>query len=452
MLAQGLTPSRIPDMAWIGTPRWRVEDRPLLLGAARCTDDISPPGTLQAQLLRSPHAHARLTWLAVAAARRALGVVAVVAGADERHLGAPGVNRFFREMKIAPHPVLADGVVRAVGDPWPRWRPRRRPRRATRWSGSRWKYEPLPALVSAAAALVPGAPVLHPALGDNRAFTGSWREGDASGAFRRAHRVVRLAVSQTRLGAVTLEPRGLLAAWDQARSELTVRLSTQPPFRARSELARILGIPESRVRVIAPEVGGGFGVEGVMSREDVLVAWLSRELGRPVKWVATRMEDLATTQHGRRADAEGELAVEADGNILGLRARILAPLASVMTVTAGAQARNYGRTLPGPYRGPAADIEVIGAYTTTAPTGPYRGAGRPEGIFLIERLMDEAARALERDPAEGRRRNFIPAGVFPQPAASTTLATIRPPSRSCWRAPTARRCGRSSAGCGRAAS
>ncbi len=400
-------------MAWIGTPRRRVEDRPLLVGAGRYTDDLRVADTLHVQLLRSLHAHARIVRLDLRAARQAPGVVAVATGADVRHLGPLGVNRFFQDMKIAPHPVLADGVVRAVGEPIAAVVATTPAEARDAVDGIGVDYEVLPGVVTAAGALAPGAPVLHPALGDNRAFTATWREGDVSAAFQRAHRVVRLTVGQTRLAPVTLEPRTVLAAWDGTHGELTVWISTQAPFRVRSELARILGVAETRVRVIAPDVGGGFGAKGSIYREDVLVAWLSRELGRPVKWVATRAEDLTSTQHGRGAAADGELAVDVDGSILALRARILAPVGSVMVFTGAGPARNYARTLPGPYRIPAAEIETIGAYTTTCPTGPYRGAGRPEGTFLIERLVDEAARALGRDPAEIRRRNLIPADAFP---------------------------------------
>jgi carbon-monoxide dehydrogenase large subunit len=403
---------------WVGQPRRRVEDRPLLIGAGRFTDDLRLPGTVHVQFLRSPHAHARIAGLDVGAARRAPGVVAVVTASDVRGLGAPGVNRFFRDTKIAPAPALADGVVRAVAEPVVAVAAETAAQARDAVALVEVEYAPLPAVVAPADALAPGAPVIHPALGDNRAYSNVWRAGDVAAAFQRAHRVVRLAVRQARLSAVALEPRAILASWSAAQGELTVWLSTQAPFRARSELARILDVPETRVRVIAPDVGGGFGVKGTTYREDVVVAWLARHLTRPVKWIGTRAEDLATTQHGRGADAEAELAVDADGIVLGLRSRILMPIGSTMVFTAAAPARNYGRTMPGVYRVPAVEIEAIGAYTTAAPTGPYRGAGRPEGTFMIERLMDEAARALGLDPAEIRRRNLIPEGAFPYRTAT----------------------------------
>lgn len=398
---------------WVGTALRRVEDRPLLVGAGRYTDDVRLPGLVHVHFLRSPHAHARLERLDVAAARRAPGVVEVATGADVRGLGALSVNPLFPGMKIGRRPLLVADVVRAVGEPiaavvadapW-------RARDAADLIAVDWR--PLPAAVDPDDAARPEAPVLHPELGSNRAFTHAWRAGDVAGAFARAARAARLAVRQPRLSAVTMEPRGVLASYDPHLDELTVWSSSQAPFRVRSEIAACLGLNESRIRVIAPDVGGGFGVKGSAYGEDVLVAWLARRLGRPVKWIATRGEDFAVTHHGRGGEAEGELAVDAEGRILGVRARIVFPLGSEIVFSGAVPASNHGRTLPGAYVVPAVDIETGGTYTTTMSTGPYRGAGRPEGIFLMERLLDQAARALGLDPAEIRRRNFIPSDAFP---------------------------------------
>ncbi|OLC16077.1 MAG: hypothetical protein AUH29_06080 [Candidatus Rokubacteria bacterium 13_1_40CM_69_27] len=399
--------------AWVGASLRRVEDRPLLVGAGRYTDDIRLPGTVHVHFLRSPHAHARIVRLDVAAAQRATGVVEVVTGAHVRELGVLSVNALFPGMKIGRRPLVVADVVRAVGEPiaavvadeaW-------RARDAADLIAVDW--QPLPAAVDPDDAARPDAPVLHPGLGGNRAFTHAWRVGDVAGAFARAARVARLTVRQPRLSAVTMEPRGVLASYDPYLDELTVWTSSQAPFRVRSEIAACLGFNESRIRVIAPDVGGGFGVKGSAYHEDVLVAWLARRLQRPVKWIATRGEDFAVTHHGRGGEAEGELAVDAEGRILGLRARIVFPLGSELVFSGAVPASNHGRTLPGAYVVPAVDIETGGTYTTTMSTGPYRGAGRPEGIFLIERLLDEVARALGLDPADVRRRNFIPPDAFP---------------------------------------
>jgi aerobic carbon-monoxide dehydrogenase large subunit len=222
-----------------------------------------------------------------------------------------------------------------------------------------------------------------------------------------------VTVQQQRLSGVPMEPRAALARWDPDTDELTMWTSTQAPFRIRSSLARMLGLDEARVRVIAPDVGGGFGVKGGPYREEVLVAWLARRLRRPVKWFSTRAEDILTTNHGRGGRSTGELALDGSGRIIGLRARIRQPLGSSLAVTVGGTPQNHGRCLPGPYLVEHVDIESVGVFTTTPPVGAYRGAGRPEAAFLIERLVDEAARTLRMDPAEIRRRNLIPAERFP---------------------------------------
>lgn len=403
---------------WIGAPRRRVEDRPLLTGRGRFTDDLRRPGALRVVFVRSPHAHADIRRLDIGAAAAAPGVVRVVTAADVRHLGAFAVNPFFADMKVAPPPLLADGVVRAVGEPVAAVVAVSAALARDAADRVTVDYALRPPVVDVEAALAPGAPVIHPGLGTNRAFAGTWRTGDMAAARAAAARVVRLRVDQARLAAVPLEPRTVLAEWEPAAGELTVWTSTQAPFRARAELARILGLGEERVRVIAPDVGGGFGAKGATYREEVLVAWLALTLARPVGWTSTRAEDFLTTQQGRGARTEGALAVTADGRITGLEARIVVPLGAHAMVNAPGPARNHARTLPGAYVVPAVEIEVTGAYTTTPPTGPYRGAGRPEGIFLIERLMDEAARVLGLDPVEIRRRNLIPAGAFPYRTAT----------------------------------
>ncbi len=400
-------------MTWIGTPLRRVEDRPLLTGTGRYTDDVPLPGILHVHILRSPHAHARIARLDVQAARQAPGVMEVATGADVRELKPLSVNELFPGMKVARRPLLLTDVARAVGEPiaavvadTPA-----RARDAADLIAVEW--EPLAAVVEPPDAARPEAPVLYPALGSNRAFTHAWRAGDVAGGFSRAAQVARLSVRQPRVSAVAMEPRTVLAVYDPHLDELTVWSSSQAPFRVRSEIAICLGFNESRIRVIAPDVGGGFGVKGSPYAEDVLVAWLAWRLRRPVKWVATRGEDLADTHHGRGGDAEGELGVDAQGRILGVRARIVFALGSEIVFSGAVPASNHGRTLPGAYVVPAVDIETGAAYTTTMSTGPYRGAGRPEGIFLMERLLDEAARALKLDPAEIRRRNFVPASAFP---------------------------------------
>jgi carbon-monoxide dehydrogenase large subunit len=403
---------------WIGRPLRRREDHRLLTGAGSYVDDLQPPGCLHAALLRSPHAHARIARLDVEAARRAPRVLLVVTGKDVAHLGPMPVNRLVPDMRVPPHPILAETHVHAVGMPVAAVVAEDVYAAHDALELIEAHYEPLPALPEPEPALASGAPLLFSGIDGNRVLTRTLREGDAAGAFAAAAHVARLRVVQNRLSAVAMEPRSVLAHFDRTSAELTMWVSCQAPFRIRGEVARLLELPESRVRVIAPDVGGGFGVKTGPYREDVLLAWLTQQIGRPVKWVATRREDQVTTNQARGSVCEGELALDAGGRITGLRAKVTAPLgASLMNAAAGSP-WNHARLLPGAYVVPACDITVSGALTTTAPVSAYRGAGRPEACFFIERLMDAAARALALDPAELRRRNFIPANRFPYRTAT----------------------------------
>jgi carbon-monoxide dehydrogenase large subunit len=405
-------------VTWIGRPLRRREDAPLVTGRGRFVDDLRVPGLAHLVLVRSPHAHARVSRLDATRARKAPGVVAVLTGADLDTSAPMPVNRMFQDMIVPSYPLLAGERVHAQGTPVAAV--------VAESAGTGWDaaalvgvtYEPLPGVAAAPVALAPGAPKIFDQASGNRSLGQAWRAGDPEGAFAGAARVVELTVQQNLLAGAPLEPRGALAAWDPVTDDLTLWTSTQNPFRVRTEVARILDLDEARVRVIAPDVGGGFGVKGGPYREEVLVAWLARRLQRPVKWMSTRQEDLLTTQHSRGATATGALALDDDGHIRGLRARIVAPLGAYLSFSAATNPRNHARCLPGAYTIRDVDIEVTGAFTTTPPVGAYRGAGRPEAAFLIERLMDEAARALEVDPAEIRRRNAIPREAFPYATAT----------------------------------
>ena len=405
-------------MTWVGRPLRRREDAPLLIGRGRFVDDLSAPGVVHLALLRSPHAHARVARVDARRARKAPEVVAVVTAADLDAIGPLPVNRLFRDMIVPPNPLLAGERVHAQGTPVAAV--------VAESVAAAWDavalidaaYEPLAGVSTPRAALAAGAPRLFDEAPGNRALGQTWRGGDPDGAFAGAARVVEVTVQQNLVAGVPMEPRGALAAWDTTTGELTLWTSTQAPFRIRSEVARMLGLDEARVRVIAPDVGGGFGVKGGPYREEPLVAWLARRLRRPVKWISTRQEDLLTTQHSRGAASTGALAVDADGRIRGLRARIAAPLGAYLSFSASTNPRNHARCLPGAYTIRDVDIQVAGALTTTPPVGAYRGAGRPEAAFLIERLVDEAAHALGLDPAEIRRRNLIPREAFPYTTAT----------------------------------
>jgi aerobic carbon-monoxide dehydrogenase large subunit len=405
--------SEHPSGGYIGRPMKRREDPRLLTGTGRYVDDLAPAGCLHAVFVRSPHAHARIARLDVDVARRAQGVVTIVMGEDVAHLGPMPVNRAIPDMKVPPHPLVALGHVHAAGVPVVAVVAESVEAARDAADLIDVEYEPLAATVEPEQALAPSAPLLFPDIEGNRSFRRVLRQGDAAAAFAAAAHRVPLRVAQSRIAAVPIEPRAVLAAFDTLTEELTLWVSCQAPFRIRAEVSRLLGVPESRVRVIAPDVGGGFGVKSGPYREEIVLAWLAPRLKRPIKWIATRGEDMVTTTHARGAVCEGELALDADGRILALRARVLAPLGSALMNAAAGSPWNHARLLPGAYVVPACEIEVSGALTTTTPLAAYRGAGRPEACFFIERLMDTASRVVGLDPAEIRRRNLIAADAFP---------------------------------------
>jgi carbon-monoxide dehydrogenase large subunit len=395
---------------WIGRAVRRVEDERLLTGRATFVDDHLPPGCLHVAFLRSPHARARIVGLDKQAAEKAPGVVQVAAGAELAAIGALPVNPVMSGMRVPPSMLPIEEVC-AVGDPVAMVVAETLDAARDAAELIEVVFEPLDAVTDPEAAAVAG-PAL-PDMQGNEALAQHWRHGDVDAAFASAAATARLRVAQPRVSAVALEPRAALATWDTRTGELTAWLSTQTPHRARSDLASLLHLDEACVRVVARDVGGAFGAKASAYPEDVLVAWAAMRLGRPVKWTAARGEDLLATAQGRGAAMEGELAVDRDGRVLGLRARGTFPLGRFLTYSAAVPAWNAGRILPGPYRAGAVDIALRGVVTNTAAVGIYRGAGRPEAAMLMERLMDEAARDLGMDPVEIRRRNLIQADRLP---------------------------------------
>ena len=392
---------------YAGTVR-RREDPRLITGAGAFIDDLKVPGCLHAAFLRSPHAHARIRAIDVAAARRAAGVVGVFTLADLGTAGGP--------MPIyAPHPALpvpcrirplADDRVRFVGeavavviadDPY---------NAHDALDLIQVGYEPLPAVVDVDAALAPGAPIVHEDMGTN--VVTEWRQqvGDADAAIRSADVVARTRVRLARGGAHPLEPRGIVAHWTGDR--LTVQAAVQMVHRHRGVLAGQLGVPEDHVRVVAPaDVGGGFGTKGMYYSEYIVVAVLARTLGRPVKWIESRREHtmVAVVESDQIHDVE--IAATRDGKLVALRDRFVHDMGAY-TVAGLNLLQNAMIHSVGPYVIPNLDLSFRGVMTTTTPVGAYRGAGRPYGAALIERAMDALARELPMDPIELRRRNMIP--------------------------------------------
>ena len=396
----------------IGAEVRRREDPALIQGAGRYVDDLVLPRTAFLSLLRSPHAHARIRRLDVTRAGTLPGVVRILTARDvegevdpEPPIGfPPGIRR-------PPRPLLASGIVRYVGEPVAAVVAEDRYAAADALDAIEVDYQPLPAVTDPEAALAPGAPRVHTEFPDNVALRWGWSAGDVDGAFARAHAVVRLRLVNQRLAGVALEPRGCLAEY--RAGALTVWAGTQTPHRLKSGLAQILRLAESAVRVIVPDLGGGFGCKIGFYADEALCAFAAIRLERPVKLVLTRREDFLTTTQARGQVNYVEAAVAADGTVLALRCRTIAHLGAYLEVLTPYAAMLTGRLMTGPYRIPAAQYDLTSVFTNAMAVAPYRGAGRPEATYLVERIMDETARHCRLDPAEVRRRNLIRPEEFP---------------------------------------
>jgi aerobic carbon-monoxide dehydrogenase large subunit len=396
----------------IGASIRRVEDAPLITGKGCYIDDIQLPGMLHLAFLRSPYPHAKIISIDTSVAKAITEVVAVVTGADlseQLHIPAfplvPG-------MKIPPHPLLARGVVHAAGTPVAAVVAESRVHAEDAASGIIVEYEALPAVVTAERALEPGAPLAREELDSNVCYVATKKGGDVDKAFAEAEHIVRMRIASPRLVALAIEPRGVVAKPEPA-GDLTLWLSTQSPHRVRTDLAAAIGLPEHRIRVIAPDVGGGFGSKGLLYQEDALACHLALKLGRPVKWICTRSEDFVTTNQGRDQVMTSELALKRDGTMLGLKVRVVGNLGAYLNSLSAIPPLRMMAMAPGCYQIQNCSVEVVAVLTNTVPTGPYRGAGRPESVLNIERLVDKAARDLGIDRLEIRRKNFIRPEQFP---------------------------------------
>jgi aerobic carbon-monoxide dehydrogenase large subunit len=398
---------------YVGRPLKRSEDPKLVAGRGQYVEDITLPGLAHLAFLRSPHAHARIKALGTDAARRAPGVVRVATADDLGPLQPLSFLATIPGLKQAPCPYLAGAVVDSTGVPVAAIVAESAALARDAAELIEVDYEPLPPIADAERGLEAGAALAHTELGTNQAFSWPLKGGDVDAAFGRAAHVVKVRLDHNRLAGAPMEPRGVLARYDAGSGELTVWLTTQNPFLSRADLAQVLGFPEHRLRVIAPDVGGGFGVKGPLYREEIVAAALARELGRPIRWMSTRTEDLLTTIQARAAVTEAQGAVTADGEIVGLKARAVFDLGAHLLSLSLVPPMSASTHIFGPYRIQNAELLSLGVYTNTAPTGPYRGSGRPVGVYLIERVMDEAARATGLDPVEIRRRNFIAPDAFP---------------------------------------
>lgn len=400
----------------IGARIKRREDPRLITGQATYVDDLRLPGMLYMSVLRSMHAHARLGAIDTTKARELAGVVAVVTAEDLKgKIGSVPCPSEIPGLKIPHQPVLAEGKVRYVGEPI-----------AAVVATSRYvardaidlievDYDPLEAAVDVEKSAESGAPVLFEEFGDNIAYRLPVANPAVDEAFKQADKVVKLRIEQQRVIPMAMEPRGVVAQWDPGQKSLTVWSSTQVPHLLRSQLAESLKLPEIKVRVIAPEVGGGFGAKLNVYREDLLVPFLSMKLRKPVKWTQARREDFAATTHGRGQVEYVEVACKQDGTMTAMRAKIYADLGAYLQFFTAGIAGFTSLLMHGCYKIPAIAWETVAVFTNKMSTDAYRGAGRPEAAFMAERLADEIAAELGLDPVAVRRKNFIPKEAFPYP-------------------------------------
>jgi carbon-monoxide dehydrogenase large subunit len=408
----------------IGQAVRRTEDQRFLLGKGHYTDDIVLPRQAYVVFVRSPHAHATLRKIDIAAAKAATGVVAVYTSADLAKLGGLPCgwqihSKDGTPMREPKHPILAEGKVRHVGDPVVAVIAETLTQAKDAAELVAIDYAPLPAVVDLSQAISGGAP-LHDAAPDNVCF--DWHLGDAAAvdaAFVKAKHVTRLELSNNRLAPNAIEPRAAIGDYNAATGEHTLYTTSQNPHVIRLLMgAFVLQVPEHKLRVVAPDVGGGFGSKIYHYAEEALLTWAAAQLGRPVKWTADRSEAFLSDAQGRDHKTVAELALDAQGKFLALRVVTLANMGAYLSTFAPAIPTYLHATLlAGQYTTPAIYANVKAVFTSTVPVDAYRGAGRPEATYLLERLVERAARETSRDPAELRRLNFITNFPYQTPVA-----------------------------------
>jgi aerobic carbon-monoxide dehydrogenase large subunit len=403
----------------VGTPVERKEDTALLTGQAKFVDDMSLPGMVWMALVRSPYAHARITGVDVTPALAHRGVIAAFSGeelADEWLVSLPCAWLPTEDTNQPNHRPLAVDKARYVGDGVAVVIAETRAEARDAAELVQVEYDPLTAVVDPEHALEDGAPLVHDDFGTNRCYTWKLAAGEIDEEFANAAVTIKERYRQQRLIPNAIEPRGVIVQPFPATGELTMWSATQIPHIARVTLSMVTGVPEAKLRVVAPDVGGGFGSKLNVYAEEALALVLARRLGRPIKWIEMRSEGYQATTHGRDQIQEIELAATAEGKIRAVRAKLTVGFgAYLQLVTAGTPllgAWLYG----GAYDIAAYDFECTGVFTTTTPTDAYRGAGRPEATYAIERAVDALARKIAKDPVEVRRLNFL--RDFPKTIAS----------------------------------
>ena len=409
----------------IGQSVRRKEDARFLTGAGQYTDDVTLHNQAHAYFLRSPHAHAKIRAIDTSKAKAAPGVVAVYTGADLEGVNGLPCGWLITSvdgtpMKEPPHPVLAKGKVRYVGDHVAMVVAETRNQAKDAAELIEVDYEVLPAVVNPVDALKPGAPQIHDEAPGNKCYT--WSLGDKAAvdaAFAKAAHVTRLDLVNNRLIPNAIEPRAAVASYSRADDAYTLYVTSQNPHVERLLMtAFVLGLPEHKVRVIAPDVGGGFGSKIYLYAEETAMVWASKRVNRPIKWAAERSESFVSDAHGRDHVTHAELALDKDGKFLAMRVKTTAAMGAYLSTFASCiPTILYATLLAGQYTTPAIHCEVTAAFTNTAPVDAYRGAGRPEATYVVERIVREAGVEMGIAQDEIRRRNFIRSFPYQTPVA-----------------------------------
>ena len=404
---------------FIGSPIKRREDPKLIQGLAHYVDDIRLPDMLHMAVVRSPFGRATIKSIDDSALIDMTGVVAVyTAGELKGKVGPVPVAGLVPDAKVPVQPVLAESQVKFAGEPVAVVIAKTRYGASDAAALVDVDYDPEYAVVDLEKALEPGAPRVHEEYEDNVAFNWELAGGDIEKGLAEADVIVKQKIVNGRVAPLALEPRGVIASYDAGEDKLTLWSSTQVPHKLRTHIAEQIGLSENRLRVITPEVGGGFGSKLNVYREEALAAHIARDLGQPIKWIESRSENFLATIHGRGQQGEVEMGLKKDGTLTALRYTILADCGAYYQYLTVAIFTLTGLMIPGPYKLPNVEMKVTGVFTNKIATDAYRGAGRPEATYVLERVIDMAAAELGMDPAEIRRKNFPDKSEFPFATAS----------------------------------
>ena len=395
----------------LGASIKRREDPRFITGKGNYTDDLKLPGLTHAFFVRSPHANAKIRKIDTAKASKAPGVVAIFTGKDMTGVNSLPCGWLLPELKIPPHMPLATDAAHYVGDPVAIVIAESQSAASDAAEMVVVDWDVQPSVTDTEKAAGKGSPQIHEVAPNNEAF--KWQIGDAAAteaAFKAALVVVKKRIINQRLVANAMEPRACVARYDDSTGDWTLWVTSQNPHVHRLLMtAFVLGIPEHKVRVIAPDVGGGFGSKIFLYNEETVCTWATKQIKRPIRWTSSRREAFQTDAHGRDHVTDAEVAVSKDGKLLGLRVKTTANLGAYLSTFAPAVPTYlYATLLNGVYEWPAIHAEVTGVFTNTTPVDAYRGAGRPEACYLLERMVDAAAAALKMDPVDIRKKNFIP--------------------------------------------